>query len=107
MRLITILFAAISIAAPCQAIDYTATRESVWARYGGGAPFRGNDTALRLAIEYSVFGGPLPKVDSATHYGLQLKQWERALKAFGVAWMADDYAKFLRGLKADLAKINN
>ncbi|HWL54272.1 MAG TPA: hypothetical protein VNQ90_17665 [Chthoniobacteraceae bacterium] len=87
------------------AIDYQATPESAWVKRFGSAPgFEVTDAALRTAIEWDLFGGPVPKINGATHYGLQLKRWERSIRQFGFAVIADDYATFLEGLKAELSR---
>ncbi len=88
-----------------QAIDYDATPESVWLRKFGSLPnFPVTGTALRTAIEWHTFSGPVPKVNGATHYGLRLKRWERHFTHFGFAPVADAYEKFLRELKAELSQ---
>ncbi len=94
-------------ALPASAIDYEATPESVWLQKVGALPsFPVTASALRSAIEWCTFGGPVPKVNSATHYGLRLKRWDRLSKHFGFAAIADDYEKFLHELKAELAQTN-
>ncbi len=103
--IITLILALMSHTA--SAIDYNATNESVWIKWFGEKPsFEITDTALRTAMEWKIFGGPVPKVNNATHYGLLLTRWERSFKQFGFALVADDYAKFLRELKAELSKNN-
>lgn len=104
---VLIIFLIGLLAQTASAIDYSATNESVWLRWFWEAPpFEVTDAALRTAIEWDIFGGPVPKINGATHYGLQLKRWERSIKQFGIAVVADDYTKFLRELQAELVRIN-
>ncbi|HWL51351.1 MAG TPA: hypothetical protein VNQ90_02890 [Chthoniobacteraceae bacterium] len=86
-------------------IDYDATLQSAWADVVERPPSGEiTEAALRDTIEWQVFNGPIPKVNSATHYGLRLKWWNRIIKRFGIAIVAKDYSNFLIELKAALAK---
>lgn len=89
------------------ALDWHATPESVWAEYvtyPPPAPL--TQSRLRLGLELSALGKPLPSFPSATPHGIRLQYWDRVIGQHGLAAVADDYISFLRKLKADLEREN-
>lgn len=95
------------LAAPAHALDWQATRESVWARYVAypPPPVALTDARLRLALEVGVLGAIAPQsIPTATPHGIRLKYWDRVIGQHGLALVADDYISFLRKVKADLER---
>ncbi len=86
-------------------LDFRATPESAWAAHvGTPAPARITESALRTAIEWRTFGGPVPRVNVATPYGIRQQRWEATIKNFGLPVVAAEYADFLRELRAELER---
>lgn len=93
---------------PARALDWDATPQTTWEKYcpipappGGITPSR-----LRLAVEMSVLGGPMPSFAWPTPMGVQMRYWDRVIAQHGLPAVADSYVHFLRKLKAELAKNN-
>jgi len=86
-------------------LDFLATPQSVWAaNISYPAPVPLTEARLRLALEMSVFGGPVPAFHWVTPMGVRMKYWNRVITQHGLPAVADQYMTFLRELKAELAR---
>lgn len=91
--------------ATASAIDFRATPESTWEKYISFAhPVPLSDARLRLALEMSVFGGPIPAFPWVTPMGIEQRYWNRVIAQHGLPAVADQYITFLRRLKAELSR---
>lgn len=99
-KLFTVLFL-ITICNLSYAIDWKATNESVWKKYlKVPMPTVVTNARLRMALEMSLFGGPMPVVNPLTPIGVQLKYWDRVIAQHGIAVVADEYLTFLKTVVA-------
>lgn len=100
-----ILAALLGISSCALALDFHATPESVWRRHvQAPMPTKLSEHALRTALEWQNLKGPLPKISTASPFGIQLQYWNRVINHMGLPAVADDYCIFLGQLRAELTK---